>query len=255
MVLCRNTFPLIKLYTEYLRINKKAFIRGNTFIETINTYGGLPHCHLNKSLLSDGLFRTLYKELFKRVELMVEKTNMTEEEAYFSAPVSEFYDMITSLEILSENLTTNEELINKIKAIFNDKGEGICLSTVHKSKGLEADNVFILAKSLMPSVFAHQEWEILSEENLQYVAITRAKQTLQYIDEDKFKIERSQQYEKKIIEKFNTIKNLLNTKPIQRKANVTITYKNQPIKEKETKLSSNSKKTVGALKFGKFMKK
>ena len=77
----------------------------------------------------------------------------------------------------------------------------------------------------------------------------------QYIDEDKFKIERSQQYEKKIIEKFNAIKNLLNTKPIQRKANVTITYKNQPIKEKETKLSSNSKKTVGALKFGKFMKK
>lgn len=259
MVLCRNTFPLIKLYTEYLRINKKAFIRGkdigNTFIETINTYGGLPHCHLNKSLLSDGLFRTLYKELFKRVELMVEKTNMTEEEAYFSAPVSEFYDMITSLEILSENLTTNEELINKVKAIFNDNGEGVCLSTVHKSKGLEANNVFILAKSLMPSVFAHQEWEILSEENLQYVAITRAKQTLQYIDEDKFKIERSQQYEKKIIEKFNAIKNLLNTKPIQRKANVTITYKNQPVKEKETKLSSNSKKTVGALKFGKFMKK
>ena len=106
------------------------------------------------------------------------------------------------METLSDNLKTVNELIDKIKIIFNDVGEGVCLSTIHKAKGLEADNVFILAKSLMPSIYARQEWEVISEENLEYVAITRAKKTLQYIDEEKFKIERSQQYEKKLIEKF-----------------------------------------------------
>ena len=257
MVLCRNTYPLIKLYSEYLRINKKAFIRGkdigDSLINTINLYGGLPSVPLNKSLLSDGLFRRLYAELFKRVKFVVEKTNMTEEEAYFSESVMEFYDTITSLETLSDNLKTIEELINKIKIIFNDNGEGVCLSTVHKAKGLEADNVFILAKSLMPSMYAKQQWEFVSEQNLQYVAITRAKKTLQYIDEDKFKIERSQQYEKKILEKFKTIKNILGNKPIERKANITI--KRTPMETvKEQKLSSTSKKTVGALKFNKFIK-
>ena len=261
MVLCRNTYPLIKLYTEYLRINKKSFIRGKDIgedlIRTIKTYMG-NETQLNKSLIDKGLFRSLYQEMFKRIDLMVSKTNMSEEEAFLSAPVMEFFDTISSLETLSDNLKTVNELIDKIKIIFNDVGEGVCLSTIHKAKGLEADNVFILAKSLMPSIYARQEWEVISEENLEYVAITRAKKTLQYIDEDKFKIERSQQYEKKLIEKFYTIKRLLGAKTIERKTNAVI--KKTKTGETKTFVANNTKndkgkKAVGALKFGSFLRK
>lgn len=262
MVLCRNTYPLIKLYMDFLRINKKSYIRGkdigDSLIETINTYKGVD-LMLNKSLMNHGLFRNLYTELFKRVDRLVEQTNMDTEEAYLSAPIMDFYDTIVSLETLSDNLVYTDDLINKIKTIFNDGGEGVCLSTIHKAKGLEADNVYILAKSLMPSIYAHQEWEIISEKNLEYVAITRAKKTLHYIDEDKFKIERNQKYLKGVLEKLEIVKNLLGTKPIKRKINVNIVSK--PTLSGGSKnytnnnANSKGKKAVGALKFNKFLNK
>lgn len=49
------------------------------------------------------------------------------------------------------------------------------LSTVHKAKGLEADNVFILATERMPNKRLGSE-----ENNICYVAITRAKKNLYY---------------------------------------------------------------------------
>ena len=262
MVLCRNTYPLVKLYMDFLRINKKSYIRGkdigDSLIETINLYKGVD-LMLNKSLMNNGLFRNLYEELFKRVDRLVEITNMDVEEAYLSAPIMDFYDTIVSLETLSDNLVYTDDLISKIKSIFNDGGEGVCLSTIHKAKGLEADNVYILAKSLMPSIYAHQEWERISEDNLEYVAITRAKKTLQYIDEEKFRIERNQKYLKSVLEKLEIIKNLLGTKPSKRKINVTMFSKPTLSGGSKNYTNNNAnnkgKNAVGALKFGKFLKK
>jgi len=55
-------------------------------------------------------------------------------------------DIIKALEVLSEGLKTSKELIDKIDEIFSKdkKKEGISLSTIHKAKGLEADNIFIV---------------------------------------------------------------------------------------------------------------
>ena len=62
----------------------------------------------------------------------------------------------------------------------------IYLSTVHRAKGLECNNVFILCPSLMPSKLARAEWEIESEKNIVYVAWSRAKNTLNFISEQEF---------------------------------------------------------------------
>jgi superfamily I DNA/RNA helicase len=101
--------------------------------------------------------------------------------------------MINALEILAEGINTADEIIDKIDEIFpkRDKKNGISLSTIHKAKGLEAENVFIACRSLMPSKSAKKDWEIRQEYNLMYVAYTRAKNILGFIDEKNF-------------EKFNT---------------------------------------------------
>lgn len=260
MVLCRNTFPLVKLYTEYLRINKKSFIRGkdigDDFIDLIDKHTPLNNDMLNKSLIDDGLFRNLYEHLFKVADLMMENNGMTEEEAYLSEPVMNIYDSIMSLETLSEGLTTVDELKNKIKTIFAEGGnEAVCLSTIHKAKGLEADNVYILAKSLMPSQFAKQEWELKSEENLTYVAITRAKQTLQYISEEDFRLDRGRVLEVRVKNKLKNIRQALGTKPSNiRKTNITVTWKTSINTNNDT-ASNTNRKTIGAMKFNKFLKK
>ena len=97
-------------------------------------------------------------------------------------------DMIKALEVLSEGLDTTEELMAKIDEIFpkRDRKDGIALSTVHKAKGLEARNVYIVCRSLMPSKSAKKDWEIQQEHNLMYVAYTRAKEKLGFVDEKDF---------------------------------------------------------------------
>jgi superfamily I DNA/RNA helicase len=64
-----------------------------------------------------------------------------------------------------------------------DQGKGVCLSTVHKAKGLEAQRALLLQHELY-GVFAgraKQRWQREQERNALYVALTRAKQELVYM--------------------------------------------------------------------------
>jgi DNA helicase II / ATP-dependent DNA helicase PcrA len=84
---------------------------------------------------------------------------------------------------LSEGKDTVEALVETINSMFedkvSDKGNLIVLSSVHKSKGLEWSKVYILGREqFMPSPFARQDWQVEQENNLIYVAITRAKSEL-----------------------------------------------------------------------------
>jgi len=53
------------------------------------------------------------------------------------------------------------------------------LSTIHRAKGDQADRVFLLGSDSLPFIKkAKQNWQKQQEYNLQYVALTRAKQAL-----------------------------------------------------------------------------
>jgi superfamily I DNA/RNA helicase len=69
--------------------------------------------------------------------------------------------------------------INKLFAGSELNQESICLSTVHRAKGLEAERVVILNPQDMPMLFPNSHpSQIQQEQNLLYVAHTRAKKTL-----------------------------------------------------------------------------
>ena len=188
MVLCRIMSKLIEQYLVYLRNNKKAFLKGGDAVKS--TYLDLINVAQAKKLdirclTTDGLFPRLYKLLLERLDSIKERLNIDEDEAIYHYEIFNLYDDIEALKVLSEGLETVDELIDKVKVIFNgDDNDAIILSTVHKAKGMEADNIFILCPSLMPSKFAKKKWEIQAENNLMYVAITRAKKSLNYIKEE-----------------------------------------------------------------------
>ena len=80
-------------------------------------------------------------------------------------------------------ITSLSQLYQEIEQVFSDydptKPPRLTLSSVHKSKGLEWPTVYLLGRNLwMPSQFATQPWMEDQEQNLIYVAITRAKETL-----------------------------------------------------------------------------
>lgn len=71
-----------------------------------------------------------------------------------------------------------ERLCTEIDTIFGDNvgAECVLLSTIHKSKGREWDRVLWLQTG--PSKWARKAWELDQENNLCYVAATRAKDEL-----------------------------------------------------------------------------
>ena len=186
MVLCRNTSPIIEYLLFLLRSNKKAYIKGSKDI-----YETLSNIIRNSNATTidincetcDGLIPKMYQSLLHSINNLINQ-GYTEDEAYRHGSILDMYDNILSIKYLSDNLYTTDELLKKMSDIFNDRSnEGIILSTIHKAKGLEADNVFILCPSLLPNPFAKKEWEIISEEHLIYVAYTRAKKSLNFIEE------------------------------------------------------------------------
>ena len=189
MILCRNNAPLIQVYNTFLKMGRRAYIRGKDIGSNLKAIVRSTRQELlNADCKEDGVFVRLYDDLFVSRNKIMDKFSIDEETAIRSQHIQNKLDSIKALEILSEGLTTAEEVIAKIDEIFpkRSKKGGIALSTVHKAKGLEANNVYIVCNSLMPSQSAKKDWEIKQEYNLMYVAYTRAKNTLGFIDEKDF---------------------------------------------------------------------
>lgn len=189
MVLCRTNAPLMQIYNTFIKEGKKCFVRGKDIGNNLKQLvKSTKKDNLGKDLKTDGVFVRLYNRLFESRDNLMIHSNIDYETAMQSSIITNFLDMIRALEVLSDGLSTADELINRISEVFSDrKKNGISLSTIHKAKGLEADRVFIACKSLMPSKSAKKDWELNQEYNLMYVAYTRAKNMLGFLDETDFK--------------------------------------------------------------------
>lgn len=82
---------------------------------------------------------------------------------------------------LTEDAVSADEVISRIQALFDRESAHVTLCTGHKSKGLEWPHVFFLRPDLIPSQYAQTEHQLVQEDNLKYVIITRALETLTYV--------------------------------------------------------------------------
>jgi superfamily I DNA/RNA helicase len=81
-----------------------------------------------------------------------------------------------------------QDLISKIDSFFSDEANGnLTLCTIHKGKGKEWDKVFILDEHRFFPKWATKPWMKIQEQNIVYVAVTRAKESLVYIDSNCFR--------------------------------------------------------------------
>jgi DNA helicase-2/ATP-dependent DNA helicase PcrA len=176
-VLCRNVKPLVKLCMEFLISGKKAFVRGKDIGKSMIVL-------LERTKATT--FEDAKVKMKEELERMVKKSiarGKKPEDAYNSSMYKSASDKIEAIEILAGDLVLVSDIVKKIDTLFSDANSGIILSTIHKSKGLEADNVFILNHDLLPSKWAKKPWEIEQEDNLIYVAYTRAKRKLAFISD------------------------------------------------------------------------
>lgn len=173
-VLCRNNQPLVQAYIEFLAQGKKANIYGRDYGEKLLKL-------LDKIDATDRVGINL-KLSEMRQELIGELKAKGFQNPENHPALGNFDEMFAIIEMLLSRIDA-DRLKDQIKEMFSDeKREGIVLMTCHKAKGLENENVFFLNSGLIPSKYAQSPQMLYAERCLYYVAVTRAKKDLIYID-------------------------------------------------------------------------
>lgn len=174
-VLCRNTKPLVELAFQLIRRGIAVHVEGRDIgagllalakkWKSVTTIGDL------RSKLEDHRKTEMARLMAKGRESQADSLN----------------DRVETLLVLMEGIPDDEGhqmLARRINEIFEDTPAGqrprtVTLSTVHRAKGREWDRVYLYGRNAyMPSPFARQGWQQQQEDNLVYVAITRAKREL-----------------------------------------------------------------------------
>lgn len=184
MILCRISAPLVSVCMKFIAHGKPAYVKGKEI--------GSSLINLIKKTKQDDLmlmFDMLANELYKVALKISKKEGVSVDEAKDDYAYIALTDKIECLRILSFGCSNSKDLMYRIEELFKDNSKGICLSTCHKSKGLEADNVYVIAPDKLPlKRCMNVEWKAEQEMNLKYVTITRAKKVLNWVDCDIDKI-------------------------------------------------------------------
>lgn len=177
LVLCRNVRPLVHAFFDLVeKYHKKCTIVGKEIEKgLLNVLAGLDsesdvveltnHITNLKSVLTDKLARKGHSNPTAHVkyEALCEQTGVVER--------------------VASNYATIGQVEEKIRSIFQDESvANIRLMTIHKSKGLESNRVFLIEcfekQKLIPNKHAVTADQLTQEKNLLFVAYTRAKDEL-----------------------------------------------------------------------------
>ena len=181
MVLCRKSAPLVGLCFKLLQNGITAVVKGGDIAESMLKLINKANCNSIDELSKwiDDEKKKTATEIAEYLKISLDKAKKTKR--YLN--LSDRLDCIKN--ICVSQLTDVSELKDYINKMFDETNikNAVVLSTAHKSKGLEADRVLILTPSDFPMITKYsKDWEIQQEYNLKYVAWTRAKKELVFIE-------------------------------------------------------------------------
>lgn len=179
-ILCRNMKPLVETCYSLMKRQVPVRIEGqdlaDRLLQTIKDRKQ-PELHLLLVAVED------YRR--EEVERLKEKDRWGQ-----AGAVDDICDAIKHLGgvLHEEGARDTEELVKLINTMFAVKRDldklppQVLLATIHRSKGREWKRVYFLGyEELIPSKWARLPWQLTQEDNLKYVAITRAMEELVYV--------------------------------------------------------------------------
>jgi DNA helicase II / ATP-dependent DNA helicase PcrA len=181
LVICRYTAPLVKQCLGLIRRNIPAVVRGLDIARSLQDVAQL-------------LFRTNLAGWEDRLaayrvteEARIRKYAASANDAERQVAVR--MDLLDCLEVIAAEVVGRggvhvAELTTYLQGFFSDDDRApIIFSTIHKAKGKEADRVFILYPNTMPAVYARTATAARGEACVQFVALTRAKRDLIFVEQ------------------------------------------------------------------------
>lgn len=173
LVVCRTTAPLVKLAFQTLKAGVSCRIMGQDIGK------GLKNLIKKMDVNTIDELRVAIQTWSDRESSMA---RVKKQDSKAQAIEDQASAVIFFCDNLKETARTIQGLYNSIDALFTDQNHRVTFATIHRAKGLEANRVWWLNSSKQPSKWAKKDWEIQQEVNLQYVAATRAKSELVYIE-------------------------------------------------------------------------
>jgi len=180
MVVCRNTRPLIELFFMLVGMGKKAYVLGKDMEKGLLV------------MLSEFYGEDSTIDKIDQLQNHIDKIDNTLKQRGVTNPKKHLKyiaieEKISILRLLFSKFTTISQVESFIMETFDDEERsGIKLMTIHKSKGLECDNVYLIetfeGKKLIPSQYAVTKDQLTQENNLRFVATTRAKKKFVYLN-------------------------------------------------------------------------
>lgn len=180
MVLCRSAAPLVSMCLKLIKAGRTAIVKGKDIAEGLITL-----IDKSKTKTIKGFTTWAESEKAKLLRDIAKKEKITIEEAKDTGRYIAYCDRIDCILAVGENVSDLENVKATLNEIFSDYNvkNAINLSTCHKSKGLESDRVIIILPQKLPLCWKGQkEWQYQQEMNLKYVALTRAKKELVFVN-------------------------------------------------------------------------
>lgn len=169
MILCRVNADLVRPCFELIRQGVKATIKGRDIGQNLHS--------MIKRMKAEDIYDLTFK-LREHYEIESSKLMAADKNVQLQL----LTDKIETIYALSDGCKTIEEVTDKINLVFSDDVAAVTFSSIHKAKGLEAENVYILRPDLLPHPMAKKPWERQQESNLEYVACTRTLDKLTFVE-------------------------------------------------------------------------
>jgi superfamily I DNA/RNA helicase len=170
LILCRYNAPLADACLSLMAKGLPAYILGNDVHAEL-----LAHVSKIKAM-NQGLFTEEYLIRYNDV------LGAGMQNTFKQRRLQDITDTLCI--VMQSSVAARRDLEGTLNNMFSAKENAIVCSTIHKAKGTEAENVFILNPENMPSEYAVSQAQLQQEYNLIYVAITRSKHGLYYVTDE-----------------------------------------------------------------------
>lgn len=166
MILCLHNAPLIALCLKLQQNGIKAKVKGQNI--------GTALTSILRSINAD--YERLDEQLGHWLDEKIKPNTRP-------ATKQKWQDQINTILAVADQCTTISEIYDTINKLFDDYDQGcVQMSSVHRAKGLEAENVYIIKPELLQYTKTDDNDQNV---NLTYVALTRTQNTLTFVHEPK----------------------------------------------------------------------
>jgi len=174
-VLCRNNAPLIRLALSLLVSGRTVEVAGQDIGRGLVNL--TKRITKKESMPTDEFMGRLEKWRDREMERWPKRRARTQDK----------YLALRALASHHKDLAGVRKHLGKLYPNPNSRDyrpAEVHLTTIHRAKGLEWPEVLFLDPQLLPSKYAKQEFELIQEDNLAYVGVTRAQKHLVYCASD-----------------------------------------------------------------------